>query len=102
MASEAAENSKRKTAPKKKSAVPAKRAAASVSEPVVSRASTARKSDVFGGLAAREGKGPLWKFTPSNDGSFVLPDPDYVTGLYFPLFNMAKLKVTLKLMGSRL
>jgi cellobiose phosphorylase len=48
--------------------------------------------DAFGGLAARERKGPLWKFASKNDGSFSTPDPDFVTGLYFPLFNIAGMK----------
>jgi len=46
----------------------------------------------FGGRAAHEHKGPLWKFTDRNDGSFTVPDPDYITGLYFPLFNLAGMK----------
>lgn len=60
------------------------------------------RTQPFGGKAAREGKGPLWRFNPQNDGSFVLPDPDYVSGLYFPLFNMAGMKsyVTPELKGD--
>ncbi len=67
-----------KTATKKKTAKPA--------------AKKRPGKELIGGKAAREGKGPLWKFLPSNDGSFVLPDPDYVSRLYFPLFNMAGMK----------
>ena len=49
--------------------------------------STGKTTQGFGGLAARAGKGPLWRFTDRNDGSFVIPDAQYVSGLYFPLFN---------------
>ena len=57
---------------------------------------------LFGGLAVRNKKGPLWKFNESNDGSFTLKDPDYITGLYFPLFNLAGMKasVTPELKGD--
>ncbi len=41
----------------------------------------------FGGWVAKEGKGPLWRFTDKNDGSFICPDPEYISSLYFPLMN---------------
>ncbi len=55
----------------------------------------------LGGRAARQKTGPLWKFT-GNDGSFILPDPDYIGDLYFPLFNIAGMKsyVTPELKGD--
>jgi len=45
---------------------------------------------------------PLWRFTDAGDGSFVVPDPDHVTGLYFPLCNLAGMKcsVTPQLKGD--
>jgi cellobiose phosphorylase len=46
----------------------------------------------FGGLAARSGKGPLWKFTEAGDGSFIMPDPQYVGGIYFPICNTYGMK----------
>ncbi|MBD3392034.1 MAG: cellobiose phosphorylase [Chitinivibrionales bacterium] len=49
----------------------------------------------LGGIAARENRGPLYAFTDRNDGSFVMPDPDYVTGLYFPLMNLAGMKCSI-------
>jgi cellobiose phosphorylase len=84
-----------------KSSKPAKPAKASPSKKPVEH-KPAPRAEVFGGLAAREGKGPLWKFTDKNDGSFVMRDPDYITGLYFPLFNMAGQKsyVTPELKGD--
>lgn len=45
-----------------------------------------------GGKAARAGAGPLWRFTDAGDGSFTVPDPDEVTGLYFPLCNPAGMR----------
>ncbi len=51
-----------------------------------------KKATPVGGIAAREKKGPLWQFSPTNDGTFTLPNPDYVTGLYYPLFNQAGMK----------
>jgi len=59
-------------------------------------------SKPFGGRAAREGKGPLWKFTEANDGTFVAPDAHYVSGLYFPLCNRQGMKcsVTPELKGD--
>ncbi len=50
------------------------------------------KNENYGGLAAREGKGPLWKFTKENDGSFTCPDPEYISSLYFPLMNEGGMK----------
>jgi cellobiose phosphorylase len=46
----------------------------------------------YGGLAAKEGKGPLWKFTEKKDGSFTCPNPEYVSSLYFPLMNEAGMR----------
>jgi cellobiose phosphorylase len=48
----------------------------------------------YGGLAARNRRGPLWRFTEANDGAFVLPDPQYVSDLYFPLCNLAGMKAS--------
>jgi len=53
------------------------------------------KAKPFGGIAAREGTGPLYRFTEANDGSFVMPDPDYVTGLHFPLMNLFGMKCSI-------
>jgi len=46
-----------------------------------------KKSDLdsFGGLTARCTQGPLWKFTADDDGTFIAPDADYISRLYFPL-----------------
>lgn len=59
------------------------------------------KTPKLGGLAARNGKGPLWEFT-GDDGSFRLPDPQFISGLYFPLCNIAGMKcsVTPELKGD--
>ena len=56
----------------------------------------------YGGIAAREKKGPLWKFTPRNDGSFMVPFADYISRLYFPLMNEHGMKcsVTPELKGD--
>lgn len=56
----------------------------------------------YGGFAAKEGKGPLWKFTDKNDGSFTCPDPEYISKLYFPLMNEAGMRcwVTPELKGD--
>ena len=48
-----------------------------------------------GGLAARANRGPLYVFTEKNDGSFVAPDADYISRLYFPLFNMHGMKCSI-------
>ncbi|MCF8233883.1 MAG: hypothetical protein K9G67_02490 [Bacteroidales bacterium] len=45
-----------------------------------------------GGIAAREHKGPLWYFLPENDGAFLAPFAEYISGLYFPLMNRHGLK----------
>ena len=50
------------------------------------------KIPTYGGLAARELKGELWKFAEANDGSFTMPDPEYISGLYFPLCNLLGMK----------
>ena len=44
----------------------------------------------------------LWKFTDRDDGAFVFEDPDHVTGLYYPLFNLSGMKsyVTPELKGD--
>ncbi|MBS3733971.1 MAG: cellobiose phosphorylase [Phycisphaerae bacterium] len=54
-----------------------------------------------GGLAAREQAGPLWQFT-GDDGSFRAADPQFVSGLYFPLCNRAGMRcsVTPELKGD--
>ncbi len=36
--------------------------------------------------------GPLWSFADSKDGTFVSDRADTVSGLYFPLFNLAGMK----------
>lgn len=56
----------------------------------------------YGGLAAKAGKGPLWKFTDKNDGSFTCPDPEYISNLYFPIMNEAGMRcwVTPELKGD--
>ena len=55
-----------------------------------------------GGIAAREGRGPLWTFLPRNDGSFVAPDAEHISRLYFPLMNSHGMKcsVTPELKGD--
>ena len=62
------------------------------------------KSDTasFGGLTARCTKGPLWKFTEAHDGTFVAPDAEFISRLYFPLMNEKGLKcsVTPELKGD--
>ncbi len=56
----------------------------------------------FGGIAARQNSGPLWKFTPRNDGSFTAPYAEFISRLYFPLMNMHGMKssVTPELKGD--
>ncbi|MFO7615294.1 MAG: cellobiose phosphorylase [Bacteroidales bacterium] len=58
--------------------------------------------NTYGGIAAKEKKGPLWKFTPRNDGSFIVPFADYISRLYFPLMNEHGMKcsVTPELKGD--
>jgi cellobiose phosphorylase len=55
-----------------------------------------------GGLAARKKSGPLWEFLPGDDGSFISPFADYISGLYFPLMNSRGMKcsVTPELKGD--
>ena len=55
-----------------------------------------------GGIAARKGEGPLWQFTDKNDGSFIVPDADYISRLFFPLINRQGMKcsVTPELKGD--
>lgn len=48
-----------------------------------------------GGLAARQGKGPLWFFLPGSTGAFLCPDADMVSRLYFPLFNIYGMKCSI-------
>lgn len=59
-------------------------------------------SENIGGLSARNNTGLLWKFTANNDGSFISPDADYISRLYFPLMNEKGLKcsVTPELKGD--
>ena len=52
-------------------------------------------SDNLGGLAARIDDSPLWKFTADNDGSFISPDAEYISRLYFPLMNEKGLKCSI-------
>ncbi|MDO9510928.1 MAG: hypothetical protein Q7J34_04150 [Bacteroidales bacterium] len=47
---------------------------------------------ISGGKSARTGKGPLWQFCESQDGSFIAHDADYLSRLYFPLMNEAGMK----------
>lgn len=56
----------------------------------------------LGGKAARNSGKALWKFSSDNDGSFVSPDADYISRLYFPLMNQAGMKssVTPELKGD--
>ncbi len=56
----------------------------------------------YGGRAARNKTGPLWKFTDKSDGSFCMPDPRDISGLYFPLCNEESMKsfVTPELKGD--
>ena len=60
------------------------------------------EKNITGGKAAREGKGPLWEFTPNDNVSFIAPDADYLSRLYFPLMNSAGMKswVTPELKGD--
>ncbi|MBN1408012.1 MAG: cellobiose phosphorylase [Calditrichaceae bacterium] len=62
------------------------------------------KSDTkkIGGLAARNNEGPLWQFTSDNNGTFIAPDAEYISRLYFPLMNEKGLKcsVTPELKGD--
>ncbi len=74
----------------KKAAQPLKKA----SKPAA-QSPTASKNAPFGGLAARNGTGPLWKFTDAQDGSFIVPNADYISALYFPLFNEAGMKCSI-------
>jgi cellobiose phosphorylase len=55
-----------------------------------------------GGIAARQGKGPLWFFLPGSTAAFLCPDADMVSRLYFPLFNVYGMKcaVTPELKGD--
>ncbi|UCF64598.1 MAG: cellobiose phosphorylase, partial [bacterium] len=46
----------------------------------------------LGGKYAREGTGPLWSFKDEGDGSFLVPDAEYISRLYFPLMNEAGMK----------
>jgi cellobiose phosphorylase len=53
------------------------------------------KNSHFGGKYARIGKGRLWQFSGKNDGSFIVPDADYISRLYFPLMNEAGMKCSI-------
>lgn len=61
-----------------------------------------KNKEISGGLAARENKGPLWRFLPENDGSFLAPFAEYISRLYFPLMNRYGLKafITPELKGD--
>ncbi len=48
--------------------------------------------DTWGGKVARKAEGPLWKFTNESNGKFLAPQADYVSRLYFPLFNTQGMK----------
>ncbi len=56
----------------------------------------------FGGKHARNGEGPLWQFAEANDGSFKAPGAEYVSRLFFPVFNRKGMKssVTPELKGD--
>ncbi len=60
------------------------------------------KNQNFGGSFARKLKGALWQFRNDTDASFVAPEADYVSRLYFPLMNEAGMKcsVTPELKGD--
>jgi cellobiose phosphorylase len=49
----------------------------------------------YGGLMAREMKGPLWMFSKKNDGSFIAPYAEYVSRLYFPMMNEHGMKCSI-------
>ncbi len=51
-----------------------------------------KNKEHIGGKFARAGDGQLWKFTDNDDGSFVAPDADYLSRLYFPLMNSFGMK----------
>ncbi|NQT78608.1 MAG: cellobiose phosphorylase [Bacteroidetes bacterium] len=55
-----------------------------------------------GGIAARKKTGPLWYFLPENDGTFLSPNAEYISRLYFPLMNRHGMKcsVTPELKGD--
>ena len=54
-----------------------------------------KNKTTLGGHAAREKKGPLWKFLPANDASFRAPEADYISRLYFPLLNNHGMKCSI-------
>jgi len=51
-----------------------------------------KKRQEYGGLAAREKRGPLWRFTDPEAGVFRAPHADYISDIYFPLCNMHGMK----------
>lgn len=55
-----------------------------------------------GGNYARKGEGKLWEYTTNNDGSFISPEAQNVSRLYFPLINRYGMKcsVTPELKGD--
>jgi cellobiose phosphorylase len=52
----------------------------------------AKSDHAYGDLVAKLSNGPLWKFTDKHDGSFIVPDPQSISRLYFPLCNEAGMK----------
>jgi hypothetical protein len=56
------------------------------------RPGKATPGPAYGGLAARTGTGPLWKFTEYQDGAFTVPSAQFVSGLNFPLCNLRGMK----------
>jgi len=59
-------------------------------------------NNTYGGNLARDGKAKLWKYTNKNDGSFLSPEAQEVSRLYFPLINRFGMKcsVTPELKGD--
>ncbi len=55
-----------------------------------------------GGKAVKAGKGKLWAFTGQTDGSFVCPEPQEISRLFFPVMNRYGMKcsVTPQLKGD--
>jgi cellobiose phosphorylase len=52
-------------------------------------------STAVGGKACRKTRGPLWKFRDTDDGSFIVPDAEYISRLYFPLMNTLGMKCSI-------
>lgn len=47
---------------------------------------------LLGGKAIKANKGQLWRFTPDNDGSFICPEAQEISRLYFPIMNRNGMK----------